>query len=498
MSSEAFALSLTKAATSTALINMIGILCIHLCIRSAFNKASEAEKKKQEFKRQKTFLLGFSHELRNLINSLMGNVKLASFEDISEKAKDFLRNADVCGELLIHLVNNILDTGKVEIGDLEINPIPVDIYDTLERIWSVCSELIKRKNLNGTMRIHKDLPKVVKIDHYRLTQIFLNLIGNATKFTENGSIDVTVEWISNTEKVNAECFEPRPFDDDDELSEGIFEKCKSFSVLDENFLVLTTSHKKNNRNLLIPIQSTNRGILKVVVNDTGCGISKENVTKLFQKFTQVTSDLSKRKLGTGLGLFITKELCERMNGEIRVFSKENKGSCFMFCLPVDPIIEEVRSPLKGSNRVEVRAQRRLKAMVVDDIPFCHTVLKNYFQLLDIDVSGIAENGLEAYRKYVDYANKKEYLHIVTMDLDMPVMNGKKSAEKIREFEAEKGIENCFMVIVSANCTESEIKECLDINGKMKANAFLKKPVNISELSRIISEQFKQESPRFSN
>ncbi|RZK06337.1 MAG: hypothetical protein EOO43_21835, partial [Flavobacterium sp.] len=174
LSPEEFTKSISDAMNALGFINIVSVTCIQIFLQNAYKKISLVERRNIEIERQKTFLLGFSHELRNLINSLMGNVKLASMENLPEKAKDFLRNADVCGELLLHLINNILDTGKVEVNDLEINPIPTNIYETIERTWSICAELIRRKNLQGSLRIQNSLPKAVRIDHYRLTQIFLN------------------------------------------------------------------------------------------------------------------------------------------------------------------------------------------------------------------------------------------------------------------------------------------------------------------------------------
>jgi signal transduction histidine kinase len=193
MDSDAFMTAITHQTNQVILYSISFTIFTHFLLQDAFNQAEEAEKKKNDFEKQKNFLLGFSHELRNLINSLIGNVKLASVDNVSEKAKELLLNAEHCAEMLLHLINNILDTGKVELGDLEINTSPIKIYDVMERVWSVCAELIKNKHLRGRMKIQKDIPKVLEIDHYRLMQIFLNLVGNAVKYTDAGEIDITVE-----------------------------------------------------------------------------------------------------------------------------------------------------------------------------------------------------------------------------------------------------------------------------------------------------------------
>lgn len=488
-----FSADLTEAMNLALLYFVVVLTLIYYWMDKVFQRISIVEKKKDEFENQRTFLLGFSHELRNLINSLAGNVKLARLEALTERGKELLLNAEVCGELLLHLVNNILDTGKVEIGELEINPVPTRLYDTLEKNWGICSELIRMKNLKGKINIQKNLPTTVMIDHYRLTQIFLNLVGNAIKFTERGSIEMSVSWISHSDTVNEQCFQPYPFNYISGDDEGLFEKNKSFSLLDGDILTLDLHHRKIDRTTLQYHPYSQKGILKVVISDTGCGMSNEETAKLFQKFTQVTSDMSKRKLGTGLGLFITKQLCQRMQGEIRVFSQKDLGSSFIFCIPADVVQDENEHLHDLESMKNFLKSQNLKAMIVDDAPFNHIVLTTFFNNIGIETVAIASNGLEAYQKYAELCERGNRPDIVTMDLYMPVLDGKEAARKIRRFENEKCIKPCFMPIISGNCSESEIAECLNKKGNIKADAFLKKPASIEELVQVLGRHFIKKS-----
>lgn len=111
------------------------LILTHYILYSTYEKLAMADKEKKDFDKQKMFILGFSHELRNAINSLIGNIRLASLERISNGAKELLSNSEVCAEVLMQLVNNILDVGKAEIGDLEINPAPTNIFENIEKIW---------------------------------------------------------------------------------------------------------------------------------------------------------------------------------------------------------------------------------------------------------------------------------------------------------------------------------------------------------------------------
>lgn len=482
MSPEALIESLTGHIQQTLIYVILFTGLTHTMLQNAYHEASEADRKKEESEKQKNFVLGFSHELRNLINSLMGNVKLAGLEALDEKVKDFMLNAEVCAELLLHLVNNILDTGKVEIGELEVNPMPVRIYDTMERIWSITSELVRRKNLRGSIRIQNNIPHTLTLDHYRLTQIFLNLVGNSVKFTDNGKIDVSVEWMENTEVVNDRCFEPIPFNSDND-DEGLFEKKQSMSMLDNNMIRLNLTNKKINQAKLQRPINCEKGVLKITVMDTGIGILKENISKLFQRFTQVSLDPSRRKLGTGLGLFITRQLCQRMGGDVRVYSKYEKGSVFTFCLPIQA--NAVESEVIN---IDPRS-RQLRALIVDDEQLSRDILKKFLTKLKVEADHVAGDGLSGYHKFLAHATRDDYFNIVTMDLDMPVMDGKMASKKIRALEVQRALTPCFIIVISANCSESEIKECTDRNGEIRANIFLKKPVSIMDLQRVISTYF---------
>jgi len=442
------------------------------------------ERKKEEYEKQKTFYLSFSHELRNLINSLTGNIKLAGLEKLTPRARELFVNAEMCGELLLHLVNNILDTGKAEIGELEVTPVPTKIYETFERIWSVCAELMKRKGLNGTMKMKGDMPRTLVLDHYRLTQIMLNLVGNALKFTEKGSIDVSIELL-NQQEIDDKCFAPFPFNESDDQDEGIFEKSKLFTVFNENMIVLTTNNTKvSYQNLKRPPYSDS-AVLKVVVQDSGCGMNGDDIGKLFQKFSQLNYNTSTKQLGTGLGLFITKQLCHKMKGEVKAYSKPNRGSAFIFCIPVKCSHKE-EDVFNSETMQSIISIKRFSAMIVDDIPFNHFILKNYLEKLQFDIIGIADDGLKAFQKYSESITKGNRPQILTMDLDMPIMNGKEASMKIRELEKQNNLKPTFLMIISGNCTESEIQECLDPNGKIQAQAFLKKPVSLDDLVRVIS------------
>jgi len=489
MSPELYMKRILFATTFAVILNTSLIFGIQYDIKKAHQEVEAERGKKSELERQKTFLLSFSHEIRNLINTMTGSVQLSLLEHIPQKVQDLLHNSEICGELLLHLVNNILDTGKVEIGELEVNPTPKVVSETLEKVWSICSQLIKSKKLSGQMRIQTKLPRLLKIDSYRLMQILMNMIGNSIKFTDSGSIGINIDWLEGETQVTDESFEPAPFD---EIDEGVFEKRMTTDLLSKNILFFDLKSSKIKKESFTDSDKTEKGVLKIIVSDTGSGIPQDKIPLLFSKFGQVNTDPMKRKMGTGLGLFITKQLVVKMGGEIRVFSKEKKGTVMIICIPTESVKDTAQKVLTIEAFTSLAETKSLQAMIVDDAQFNQVVLKSILTKIGVQVRAIASNGRESIEKFISSIAQEQPINIITMDIEMPVMDGKEAVQKIRKLEMKHKLKPCLIIIVSANCSESEIAECTGIDhetGLMKANYFLKKPASMNDLFGIIQSQF---------
>ncbi|MGW8246497.1 MAG: sensor histidine kinase [Acidiferrobacterales bacterium] len=219
------------------------------------------------------FLAGMSHELRTPLNAIIGYSELLQ-EEIDEKPKEDIKSdlgrVQLAGEHLLMLVNDVLDIAKIESGKIELNETPVDVLRLLQQIEVTVTPLAER-NGNRFRQMIGELPERVMLDGMRVSQILLNLIGNACKFTKNGQIVLRVEY-------------------------------------HEDKLVFT-------------------------VADTGIGIEPETVRRLFQDFQQGDITISSQYGGSGLGLAISKQLCELMGGDISVDSAPGKGSTFVVTVP---------------------------------------------------------------------------------------------------------------------------------------------------------------------
>jgi signal transduction histidine kinase/CheY-like chemotaxis protein len=463
---------------------MMVLVLNELAKKKIYTMAVESSKVQCAYTQQNNFLLSLSHEVRNPLNSLLGNIELSLLEIIPKDVQEYLTNSKICGDLLLHLLNNILDSGKAEIGDLEVQPYSCDILGLLEKLWVVSCHLISQKGLFGEVMKASDIPPNLKLDPYRITQVLLNLIGNSVKFTETGMISIKAIWIPNKGQVTEQDFEPRPYNEEDE---NVHEKNKNidFYLTKDQFQSLTLTHKhfenpsakENGRDQIgVP------GILKIIVEDTGCGITEADQKILFTKFTQLSSDSRKKQIGTGLGLYITRELVKKMNGEIRVFSKVNVGTCFIVCIPTvscDPVALQRINLSPRRERNEPR-----KALVADDVELCIKILDNYLKKIGYSPTS-AMNGLEAYEKYVRSHQEGKRFHVVTMDYDMPVLNGKDAVTRIRDYERANNMKPSTIMMISGHCNQSIISECVNPSGNVRANYFLKKPVTYQQIFDIV-------------
>jgi len=249
---------------------------------------------------QKTFVYIYSHEMRNPMNSLLGNLDLALMsQQLTPEIREMLNTAKVCGVLLLNLINTVLDAGKLGLGKLEVNPVPARVHDVFQRAWVISHEIISKKGLKSHLKISRQVPLRLLLDSHRLNQVLMNLIGNSIKFTEHGLITVSVNWLEKKQVSDDDCFQPIPYDDEEE---GLFEKdynlyaIKRASEDVHQSLILTGGVKEFRLEGVLQPTTQSQGVLKIIIKDTGCGMTQQDLSQLFQKFSQVGETVSKRQM----------------------------------------------------------------------------------------------------------------------------------------------------------------------------------------------------------
>ena len=443
------------------------------------------------------FILLFSHETRNPLNILLGNLTLLLEEAETNSMKNKLIRCKFCADLLLQHLNNILDTGKLaNKGTLEVTSTPVPVYEYLQSTVSFMEMLVKKKSsLKSEFMIPQRLPANLKFDMQRLTQVILNLLTNAVKFTDSGSISMVVRYL----KKNS--IEPSDYYPTTSHGYQLLNKVRdssrvltTVSEFYENPIGSEIQLREQFRREIWNLEERKspapdnaarhgRGFLKIEVADTGCGLKEEDLQKLFQKFSQTHTDGASRQIGSGLGLWITKSLCELMSGGVQVYSKLGVGTCFTVIIRADylPVpTRTVAKPQVTANSPIKRHQRRV--LIADDDPYNLEVHSHILRGLGFDVIITATNG----QLLVDLFKSKpeRYFEYIITDVAMPRLDGIQAALKVREFEKAKN--RTYPVKIGFITGHSNLRDKRSCEKEPIFGSFyLPKPINTSLLESFV-------------
>ena len=398
-------------------------------------KAKEAAEKANKAK--SVFLANMSHEIRTPMNAILGFAEILRQGITDGVQKEQVEAIASSGKTLLSLINDILDLSKIEAGKLELQPHAVDPFSIFEEMKTIFSWKVREKGLEFIMEIDPALPKALILDEVRIRQILLNLAGNAVKFTDKGYIKLSVQ--------------------------------KDYTQEDHSMLDLVFT-----------------------VEDTGMGIKKSQIKKIFDAFSQQEGQSINKYGGTGLGLAITKRLVEMMGGSISIESEVGKGSKFIVRLKNINVASIIERPEKNEDEPFRAIQfKKSRLLIVDDVPANRLLVKGFLggeheiELFE------AENGKEGIENALKYQPD-----LILMDIKMPVMDGYAA---IKYLKSDNNLKHIPIIALTASALLNEEQKAKNIG----SDGYLRKPVSMAQLYKELArflpfeelekEESKQES-----
>jgi signal transduction histidine kinase/CheY-like chemotaxis protein/integral membrane sensor domain MASE1 len=341
------------------------------------------------------FLATMSHEIRTPMNGVIGYADLLSDSQLGRDERQWVEIIRNSGRSLLSIINDILDFSKIEAGMLELERIPFDVETCTREVVDVMRTQTAQRGLELTMEQSSPLPERVLGDPTRFRQILLNLVSNALKFTEKGGVRIALTWTE-------------------------------------------------------PEGNMSTGSLNVSVSDTGIGIPRDKLDRLFHRFSQVDSSTTRRFGGTGLGLAICRHLVERMGGHMGVESTLGVGTKIWFDAPFEPSMADVEEEelIHQADAVSLKSHR---VLIAEDVVTNQKLAATVLRRLGCEVE-IANNGLEAVDKVLT-----DKFDIVYMDCQMPEMDGFEAAREIRRQQSN----HVPIVALTASAVDGDRQRCMD-------------------------------------
>lgn len=422
--------SLAVNAISDAYGDVIGYIIIVGDLSERIRTMNELEEAKRQAdaanSAKSAFLANMSHEIRTPMNAIVGFSELALSEELEPQVKEYIVDIRKASHNLLAIINDILDISKIESGKMELVCGEYYTKTLFNDVFLIMDSQAKKKGLEFKMTVSENMPKKMYGDKIRIRGILINLLNNAVKYTENGSVELKAEIIDRKKDV---------------------------------------------------------AVLKFCVKDTGIGIAKEDQEKLFESFSQVDKTVNYGKEGTGLGLAIVKGFVQMMNGEVSVESEYGKGSAFTVVIQqkildasaMDKIYTNSNEVSEDYGMTDMKLEN-VRVLIVDDnmmnLKMAKHSMEHYGMTVDIAGSG---------KLAVDMCRQTHY-RIVFMDQMMPVMDGVEAMKEIRKLDDYYAVGGEAKIVILTANTMSGMRTQMMQEG---FDEFLGKPINFKQLERLL-------------
>jgi signal transduction histidine kinase/ActR/RegA family two-component response regulator len=411
----------------------------------AASELRQAKRKAEAAALAKTrFLANMSHELRTPMTAILGYTEtLLEDGDLSQAPKsriDHLNTLQRNGHHLMRILNDILDLSKIEAGGIDVERVSMSPFEILADIESLMRNTALEKGIGLDFAYEGDIPARIESDPTRLRQILMNLVGNAVKFTEQGGVRVVTTRVS-------------PDEDNEQL--------------------------------------------RFTVSDTGCGLAPEALARIFDAFAQADLSTTRRFGGTGLGLTISRQLAELLDGDIKVESIEGQGSTFTLTITTGPLqgvhmVTDAQDPGTMPSLIQEREEaaidfaerilelgREIQILLVEDGEDNRRLIAHILNRVGFTVVA-TENGAEGVRAALEARDAGQPFDLILMDMQMPVLDGYEATQRLREERMQTPV-----IALTAHAMTGDRERCLEAG----CDAFATKPIDRRELIELILDYF---------
>lgn len=396
------------------------------------NQEKTDRRHNQENQKKNSFLLNLSHDIRTSINAVLGLTQIALLHlDNQKKVKDCLEKINMSSGYLLRMINKVLDVSRIQSGKVELEKEKISIKELIQDMLDMTQDEVIKKKQTRTVDMEEVSEEWVYGDKSRIQQIFMNLMSNGIKYTDEGG--------------------------------NLYFKAAT-----------------------LPGKCGKYNTYQFIFKDDGIGMSQEFLDRIYEPFSREQNKNTQNIQGTGLGLNIVKSIVELMHGNIVIESEPGKGSCFQVFIRLKPLETQQKNKEEAKENIKEIIKKKhypgVRVLLAEDNEINREIAAELISYIDIEVDE-AENGVQAVKKFAD--KPEHYYQMILMDIQMPVMNGYEASDMIRKIELERKSHIPILALTSSVFDEDRKKVI-----QHGMDAHIGKPIALPKLIEILDDWLK--------